>query len=258
LSAAPRRFRIDLAYDGTDFSGWQVQPRGRTVQGVLERTLTRLQGGRPVSVRGAGRTDAGAHARQQVADARLSISLDEAELGRALRSMLPEDLRPLRVRVVEDSFHSRRDARAKTYRYRLDRSSAGDPFLARYALRHAGDLDLEAMREALGRLPGRRDWSGFAASACVVRDRVRELSEAGYEESGDGEGWFSFTGDGFLTHMVRNLVGTLLEVGRGRFEPARVERILAEGDRSLAGPTAAARGLVLWRVVYPGDADETV
>jgi tRNA pseudouridine38-40 synthase len=258
LSIEPRRFRIDLAYDGTDFCGWQVQARGRTVQGLLEQTLARLQGGAPVAVRGAGRTDAGVHARQQVADVRLTTPLGDAELGHSLRSMLPGDLRPLRVREVEDSFHSRRDARSKTYRYRLDRSRGGDPFLARYALHRAGRLDLEAMREALNRLPGRRDWSGFAASACEVRDRVREMTEARYEETAGGEGWFSFTADGFLTHMVRNLVGTLLDVGRGRFDPGRIERILAAGDRSLAGPTAAARGLVLWRVVYPGDTDGDV
>ena len=253
MNAPPRRFRIDLAYDGSAFCGWQLQPRGRTVQGVLEQALTRLQGGSPVRVRGAGRTDSGVHARQQVADALLATSLDEPELEHALRSMLPEDLRPSRVRLVADSFDSRRDARSKTYRYRLDRSRPGNPFLARYALHHPGNLDPGAMREALERLPGKRDWSGFAGSACEVRDRVRELSEAAYEEGGEAEGWFSFTADGFLTHMVRNLVGTLLEVGRGRFEPRRIDRILAERDRSLAGPTAAARGLVLWRVVYPGD-----
>lgn len=258
MSAPPRRFRFDLAYDGTAFCGWQVQPRERTAQGVLEECLTRLQGGQPVRVRGAGRTDAGVHARQQVADARLRTSLGEAELGRALGSMLPEDLRPLRVRVVPEAFDSRRDALSKTYRYRLDRSPQGDPFAARYALHHSGPLDLEAMQDALRRLPGRRDWSGFAGSACAVRNRVRDLSEASYDDREEQEGWFSFTADGFLTHMVRNLVGTLLEVGRGRFEAGRIDRILAEGDRSLAGPTAAARGLILWKVVYRHDTNGDV
>jgi len=256
LSPGARRFRIDLAYDGTAFEGWQVQPRGRTVQGVLEQALTRLQGGRVVRVRGAGRTDAGVHARQQVVDCLLETPLAEAELEHALAAMLPEDLRPLRVRVVPDAFHARRDASSKTYRYRLDLSRRGDPLLARYALHHAGPLDLEAMREALALLPGRRDWSGFAGSACTVRDRTRCLTEATYAEGPEGEGWFSFSADGFLTHMVRNLVGTLLEVGRGRFEPGRIGRILAAGDRQLAGPTAPARGLILWEVAYPGDEAE--
>jgi tRNA pseudouridine38-40 synthase len=223
------------------------------VQGLLEETLTRLQGGVPVRVRGAGRTDAGVHARQQVADVRLAVALDEAELEHALRSMLPRNLRPLSLRVVEDSFVARRDACSKTYRYRLDRSRAGNPFLARYALHRAGELDLAAMRESLRQLPGRRDWSGFAGSACEVRDRVRKLTEAVYEEHPGEEGWFSFTADGFLTRMVRNLVGTLLEVGTGRFPPRRIRQILEEGDRTLAGPTAAARGLVLWKIVYPGE-----
>lgn len=216
--------------------------------------MTRLQGGRPVRVRGAGRTDAGVHARQQVADFVLDTPLGEADLEHALRCMLPEDLRPLRVRVVDDAFNARRDARSKTYRHRLDRSRAGDPFLARYAAHQPGDLDLGAMDEALRRLPGRRDWSGFAGSACDVRDRLRHLTEASYrEEARTTEGWFSFSSDGFLNHMVRNLVGTVLEVGRGRFAPERIDRILEERDRTLAGPTAPARGLILWNIAYPGD-----
>lgn len=256
MSAASRHFRIDLAYDGTSFAGWQLQPRRRTVQGVLEEALTRLQGDLPARVRGAGRTDAGAHARQQVADCLLTTRLSETGLERALGAMLPDDLRPRRVTVVEDRFDARRDARSKTYRYRVDRSRWGDPLLARYALYHAGDLDLGAMGEALARLPGKRDWSGFAGPACDVPDRVRTVTAASYGEEPGAEGWFSFSADGFLNRMVRNLVGTLLEIGRGRFAPERVGRILAARDRSLAGPTAPARGLILWSIVYPGEETE--
>jgi len=254
VSPTQRRVRIDLAYDGTDFAGWQVQPGARTVQGVLCAALSRIQGGGAVGVRGAGRTDAGVHARGQVADAAIVTRLDDAGLLRSLASILPWDVRPLALRTVSPDFHSRFQALAKTYRYRLDRSPTGDPFLARHALFHPHALDHAALADALGRLPGRRDWSGFAGAACASADRVRCLTEASYEEPDARTGWFTFSADGFLNHMVRNLVGTLLEVARGSFAPERIEEILARGERGLAGPTAPARGLYLERVVYSGEA----
>lgn len=246
----PRRVRIDLAYDGTAYEGWQIQPRGSTVQGVLEAALTRLHGGARVGVRGAGRTDAGVHARGQVADARVGDRLSDRSLRRALRAMLPRDIRVLGVRTVADSFHARHDAVAKTYAYYVDRSAAGDPFLARYVLHEPATLDLDAIDRALAWLPGRRDWSGFAGSACAVRDRVRTLTVARRESVRRDLDAFVFCADGFLNHMVRNLVGTLLAVGRGRFEPERLAEIVASGDRARAGPTAPAHGLVLERVDY--------
>ncbi len=246
-----RRVRIDLAYDGGDFSGWQVQPGRRTVQGVLEQTLSRLQGGRAVRVRGAGRTDAGVHARGQVADTDLGVPHSDADLLHALRSMLPPDLRPLRLATVSPTFHARHDAASKTYSYTLDRTPSGDPFRARHALHHPHPVAGEPLRRAIELLPGRRDWSGFAASSCEIEDRVRELSQAVYEEPADGVGVFTFRADGFLTHMVRILVGTLLEVARGRFAPERIRRILDSGDRTLAGPTAPPHGLCLEHIDYP-------
>jgi tRNA pseudouridine38-40 synthase len=244
-----RRLRLLLAYDGTDFAGWQVQPGQRTVQGVLAAALARLKGERPVSVRGAGRTDAGVHALGQVADCAFTGDLDDAGLAHALSRMLPDDLRVLAVDTVSDGFHARRHARAKVYVYRVDRSAHGDPFLRRYAAWRPGELDLAALERGLAQIPGRRDWSGFTAASCTVEDRVRTVFEARYgEESALGR--FTFVGEGFLTHMVRNLVGTLLDVGRGRFAPARIGEVLESGDRSLAGPTAPAAGLFLERVVY--------
>ncbi len=244
-----RRVRIDLAYDGTDFAGWQFQPNQRTVQGSLEDALTRIQGEQRVRVHGAGRTDAGAHARAQVADCELISRLNDRDLLHALRVILPPDLRPLRLATVPPGFDSRRDAKCKTYRYRLDLSAHADPFVARFALHHPQRFDIRAVASALQSLCGERDWSAFTASSCTILDRVRLLTDATYESSGE-VGWFTFRANGFLTHMVRNLVGTLLEVARGRVPPDRMSAIVESRDRGLAGPTAPARGLILWEVRY--------
>ena len=250
MSAAGRRIRLDLAYDGTDFAGWQVQPGLRTVQGLVAGSLERIQGGGRVAVRGAGRTDAGVHALGQVADAWIVTRLDDGNLTRALRSLLPPDVRVRALRTVDSTFHARYDAVGKTYLYRIDRSQDGDPFLARFSLHHPFGFDADALQEALRLLPGCRDWSGFASAACDKVDRVRTLDAALWDDDGSSAGVFRFSADGFLTHMVRNLVGTLLEIARGRFAPARVVEILASGDRRLGGPTAPARGLFLDRVRY--------
>ncbi|HEX6851503.1 MAG TPA: tRNA pseudouridine(38-40) synthase TruA [Candidatus Polarisedimenticolaceae bacterium] len=244
-----RRVRIDLAYDGTDYRGWQVQPAARTVQGTLEEALSRLHGGAAVRTRGAGRTDAGVHARGQVADALVGARLDDAVLAKGLAALLPGDLRPISVATVPETFHARLSAVAKTYRYTLDRSRWGDPFTGRFTLHHPYAMDLDAAREALARLPGTRDWTGFTAAACEVEDRVRTLSEARLEV-GPACVAFVFRADGFLTHMVRNLVGTILEIARGAASPALVSEVLASRDRARAGPTAPARGLCLESVEY--------
>lgn len=244
-----RRVRVDLAYDGTDFHGWQVQPAVRTVQGTLEEALSRLCGGAPVKTRGAGRTDAGVHARGQVADARIDTRLDDDALARGLSALLPADVRPTAVATVPDAFHARHSAVAKTYRYTLDRSPWGDPFAGRYTLHHPYPMDLDAVRTALLGLPGTRDWTGFTAAACEVEDRVRTLTEARLEVA-PGSLVFVFRADGFLTHMARNLVGTLLEIGRGAAPPRLVGDVLESRDRSLAGPTAPPQGLCLESVEY--------
>jgi tRNA pseudouridine38-40 synthase len=245
-----RRVRIDLAYDGTAYTGWQLQPGSKTVQGVVEEALCRLHAGRAVRIRGAGRTDSGAHARGQVADGLVATRLDDHGLIRALSHMLPADIRPRRVLTVAPTFHSQHDAKSKTYRYLVDTSTHGDPWLRRYALPFPFRLNQEAVDAALALLPGTRDWSGFAGAACTVTDRVRTVSEARRIALRPGLVAFVITSDGFLTHMVRNLVGTLLAVGRGTIGPGRITEVLASGDRRRAGPTAPANGLCLERVVY--------
>jgi tRNA pseudouridine38-40 synthase len=251
MTMTQRSIRVDLAYDGTDFAGWQWQEGQRTVQGTVEAALTRLAGDVPVRLRAAGRTDSGVHARQQVADCPIDCRLDDEGLAHALGKMLPEDVRPLRVRTVPPEFDSMRHALRKTYRYRLDRTPHGNPLVARYPLHYPHTFEEERVRRALALLVGRRDWSGFADSKCRIDNRVRELFEATYIAGDeDGAGWFSFTADGFLTYMVRNMVGTLLEIAGGRMRVELIERILETGDRRLGAATAPAKGLCLWRVVY--------
>ena len=251
MIAGVRRVRIDLAYDGTDFSGWQYQPGRRSVQGVLEQALAVVQGGGSVRVRGAGRTDAGVHARRQTADGLFCGLTGDDELLSALRELMPRDVRPLAVRTVPATFHSQWAAITRSYRYQLDRTRHGDPFRRRYALHRHGALDAGRIEAALALLPGRRDWSGFAGAAGVVRNPVRTVLEARYGEPDPETGWFTFTADGYLNYMVRNIVGTVIEIAAGRFEPRRIGEILESCDRRLAGATAAAHGLFLWKIEYP-------
>jgi tRNA pseudouridine38-40 synthase len=246
-----RRLRLDLAYDGTDFAGWQLQPGRRTVQGVLEDALSKIDGGSTVRVRGAGRTDAGVHALAQVADCDVATEREDRDVQHALVRLLPPDVRPRAVRTVAATFDARRQALAKTYAYTCDVTRWGDPFLARYALHVGRPLDLDRVRRALDRLPGRRDWSSFSAAGASGIDRVRRLDRAELVLEGPDRVRLVFTGEGFFRHMVRNLVGTILEVERGRLEVDDVDRILAAQDRALAGETAPPHGLCLVEVALP-------
>lgn len=248
-----RRLRLAVAYDGTDFHGWQRQPGRRTVQGLLEDALSRIDGERPVTVRGAGRTDAGVHAEGQVADAwvgRTVVDASDAAIFRGLRGLLPSDLAVREVRTVHADFHAQRDAEGKTYRYAIDTSAHGDPRSARYAWHLYGALDVDAMRRAGAALAGRHDWTGYTAAHCTIEHRVRTLEPVGWHVT-PGRIEATFRGDGFLTFMLRNIVGTLVEIGRGRLPERRAAEALERRDRSLAGPTAPARGLTLLEVRYP-------
>lgn len=242
---------MDLAYDGTDFVGWQAQARGRTVQGTVEAALSELLAGAAVRVRGASRTDAGVHAAAQVADVDVCTRLSDPRIAMGLAHLFPPDLRPLAVTTVDPEFDAQRDASAKTYVYRLDRSRHGDPLRRRWFHHEPRALDAAAIDAALARIRGRHDFSSFAASACRVRSRERTMLEARFEVRDPTESWFVFRADGFLTHMVRNLVGTVVAVARGRIAPEEISTILAAKDRRRAGPTAPARGLCLMQVDYP-------
>jgi tRNA pseudouridine38-40 synthase len=243
-------FRLLVEYDGTHLEGWQIQPEpARTVQGVLVTTLARITGV-VATVNGAGRTDAGVHAEGQVANTAIATRLAAAELQRALNALLPPDVAVREVAVVPDAFHARRDAQSKLYVYRLWTGIARSPLRERNSLRIRAPLDLDAMRAAALGLVGTHDFSSFRGAGSAVIGSVRTLSRVEIRGERGGDVALDFEGTGFLRHMVRNLVGTLLEVGRGRRAPESIPALLAARDRDLAGATAPAHGLTLIRVRY--------
>ena len=246
-----RTLKLTLQYDGTDYVGWQRQPTGASIQSVLEDALTPIEGV-PTTVHGAGRTDAGVHALGQVASATVVNTLDERTLARALNAVLPTDVRVLSVEEAEPDFHARFRARAKTYEYRIVNAPIASAFLRRYVWHVPQPLDLEAMQTAAGPLVGTHDFGGFQGAGASSSSSVRTILSLDLEE---GAGFdlplvIRISGDGFLRHMVRNIVGTLVEVGVGRWDPWRLLAILESRDRSQAGRTAPPQGLFLTEVQY--------
>lgn len=246
-----RRIRIALAYDGTDFHGWQVQPELPTVQGTLEAVVAEIEGAF-VRVEGSGRTDAGVHALAQVAAFSIGNPIPVENLKRAMNRLLPRSVRVLSVEEAAADFHPRFQAHAKTYEYRIWRGEICSPFERCYVLHHPYPLDLERMIEAAGMLEGERDFSAFAASD--ERDeeggsKVRTIFSSRLDPAGERLA-YRVRGSGFLKHMVRNIVGTLLEVGKGNLDAQGVCALLAPGVTAKAGPTAPARGLFLVGVEY--------
>ena len=296
-----RNLKITLAYDGAEFHGWQIQPGFPTVQGVLAECFGRITGEK-VLPQGSGRTDAGVHALAQIASVRLNSPIPERNLRIALNDILPPAIRVAGVEIVEDSFHARHSATAKTYRYRIYRDDICPPFLARYVYHDPYPMDEDAMIQASECIVGTFDFTSFAASdrertariaglqpsrsecarggaMAVSREDIDEvLTKIGthsleiYEDNGsdaltqkmgnvrtihsslwartDEEFSYTVRGNGFLHHMVRNLVGTFLQVGKGALKPQDVLAILAAKNRSAAGATAPARGLYLVSVEY--------
>jgi tRNA pseudouridine38-40 synthase len=251
-------FRITLAYDGTDFSGWQRQAEGapspaRTVQGVLEAALGRLANGSRVAVAGAGRTDTGVHAVGQVASFELDRDLPAEALQRALNALLPADVRVLAASVAPSGFHARKSARSKHYRYLLDTAAAQLPTRRRLAGHRPGPLDHEAVRQAAALYLGRHDFASVASSGSSVKTSVRTItrSEVAFEED---TMVYDVEADGFLRKMVRSLVGGLVAAGRGALTVDALQAALAARDRARWPPPAPACGLTLIRVDYPPEA----
>jgi len=241
-------FKVVLAYDGTDFVGWQRQASGVSIQGVLEDALRTLDD-RDVTVIGAGRTDAGVHALGQVASFSLERAIDGDTLVRALNANLPETVRVMSAAEVPPTFNSRFDARTKTYRYRIWNGPAMSPFERRHAWHYAGPLDVGAMDAAAQRLEGRHDFAAFQTAGSDVATSERTIVSSRVARH-DALVAYDVTGDGFLRHMVRAIVGTLIEIGRGRRPAEWIDDVLASRDRHSAGSTVPAAGLFLVRVDY--------
>jgi len=244
-----QRYKCTVSYDGTSFSGYQVQPNKRTVQSELEKALAKLHKGAPVSVTASGRTDAGVHAKGQVVHFDSPLLIPDEKWGKALQAYLPEDIVVLKVEKATSSFHARFDAAGKEYRYLIRLSAIKDPFTRHFYYQYSFALDLERMRQAASYLMGTHDYTSFCSAKTEVEDHVRTIQTIDMEVDGETL-MFRFIGNGFLYNMVRILVGTLLDVGRGMIDPEEIPRILAQKDRSYAGKTAPAHGLYLWEVFY--------
>lgn len=256
-----RTLKLTLAYDGTRFVGWQRQADGESVQGALETALARFEGG-PVTVHGAGRTDAGVHALGQVASVTLACRHDAATLARGLNAQLPEDVRVLSAVEASSDFHARFSARSKLYRYLLRNAPLANPFERAYVWHVQQPLDVMRMESAAGMLRGTHDFAAFQSAGggrsstrrtLTRSDIVRYPGPLLHGPAGADEGTllaYEVQGDGFLRHMVRAIVGTLVDVGRGWREPDSVGALTKGATRARAGPTAPAHGLYLVGVDY--------
>ena len=250
-------FKLIIAYDGTDYSGWQVQPNGITVQQRLEEAWQQVTG-ETVRIIASGRTDAGVHAEGQVCSVESSTELDGLTLQRALNASCPETLTVLQAELAAEGFHAIRDAVQKTYRYQIQYGHVRDPLQRQYRWFLPGKLEVESMRTAARHLQGELDFASFQAAGSDRKTTVRTVSRI--DISWREQLPFHYldievTADGFLYNMVRNIVGTLVRVGQGKHPPQWVQQVLEKKDRTVAGPTAPAHGLFLVEVDYDNPVD---
>jgi tRNA pseudouridine38-40 synthase len=247
-------YKLTIQYDGTDFHGWQVQDNDRTIQGELERVIGTLEDAE-VKVIGSGRTDAGVHAEGQIANVVLERPFSPERLRNAINGNLWRDIRIMKVEEAPNEFHARFSAVSKTYVYRIVNAPVMSPFLRRFALHESRPLDVGAMTAASRFLLGEHDWTAFSSARSDGEGRVRTVSDCVIETHWDERAGaavieFRISANGFLRYMVRSIVGTILEVGRGEKDSDTIQTAIITGDRSLAGKTAPAHGLTLFRVKY--------
>ena len=244
-----KRVKIVVAYDGTNYCGWQVQPNGLSVQEVLEKHLSDLLG-EEIRITGASRTDAGVHALGNVAAFNTSARMAADRISFAMNTRLPADIRIQGSSEVPPDFHPRFTVTVKTYEYRILNRTFADPTRRLNSYFWYGPLDVDAMRQAASYLVGTHDFKSFATAKPEVTDTVRTIYETSLEKEDDLIR-FRITGNGFLYNMVRIITGTLLEVGKGDYPPEKVKEILAAKDRKMAGATARPEGLTLVQIRYP-------
>ena len=240
--------KLTLEYDGTNYHGWQIQPAGETIQSVLEKAVATFFG-KPIRVIGSGRTDAGVHALGQVANFFCDQPPDLHRLQRGLNALTPEDITIKHIEFVPDTFDARRDARSRIYEYHILNRPTPSPFLLNRAWHVHDPLEIGPMREAIVCLEGEHDFSSFQAAGCDAMNPIRKLYRVSLDREGDLL-VFTIEATAFLRHMVRNIVGTLIEVGRKQRKPESLAELLKLRDRTKAGPTAPAHGLFLIAVNY--------
>lgn len=247
-------YKLLIQYDGTDFHGWQVQENARTIQGELERVIGQLEDA-PVKVLGSGRTDAGVHAEGQVANVKLDRAWTGDKLRNAINGNLWRDIRIINAERVDDDFHARFSAKGKSYIYRIVNAPVMSPFWRRFALHETRPLDIARMNDAARLMLGQHDWTAFSSALSESENKVRNVTACTVESVWDRRAntniiEFQIRANGFLRYMVRSIMGTLLEVGRGEKDSETIQTALVSLDRGLAGQTAPANGLSLIKVDY--------
>ncbi len=251
-----RNIKLTIEYDGTNYSGWQVQkstvhsPQStlKTIQEEIEKAIAKITGKRS-KLYGSGRTDRGVHAKEQIANFHTLSRLSLDTLKRGLNAVLPDDISITKIEEVDKNFHSRFDVKAKTYRYTILNSKSSSPFIKNYSLYIPYRLNLSTMKKEARVLLGRHDFKSFRASDKKQKSTVRTIKKINIGSKGSLI-TIDIEADGFLYNMVRNIIGTLIEIGRGKFPPGSIKRILKAKDRTVAGPTAPAHGLCLMKVRY--------
>jgi len=244
-----RNIKLLIEYDGTNYLGWQVQPKGPTLQGILEEKLGLLTG-EPIRLFGSGRTDSGVHALGQVAHFKTQSQMDIHTIQRALNSLLPHDIAIQKVEEVDEGFHARKHSKSKVYEYRILNRNLRSVFHRGYVWYIPQKLNLTEMKKATRSLIGEHDFSAFRTVGSPTRTTVRRVIRAEWKRGRDGLIRFEIEANGFLKQMVRSIIGTLVEIGKGRMKAAEIRKVLNSRDRKEAGPTAPAQGLFLKEVKY--------
>ncbi len=244
-----RNIKLIIEYDGTNYQGWQKQSKGETIQGVIEEKLKKITS-EDIHLIGSGRTDAGVHALGQVANFKTNSNIDIYSLQRALNSLLPKDIVIKKVEEVELDFNARKNAKSKLYEYRILNQELPSPFLRTYAWHIPYKLNWIEIRRATQIIIGEHDFSSFRSAGSAVKNSIRKIFRAEWKKGKEGLILFEVEANGFLKQMVRSIVGTLVEVGRGKINSEEFKIILESKDRSKAGPTAPACGLFLKGVKY--------